>query len=509
MKKLFPHRASGLLLPISCLPSRFGIGDLGPQAYQFAELLSKNQQYFWQILPLNPTTIQYGNSPYHSRSAFAGNPLFISPELLYCDGLLQENDLEEYFLPEKSVIDFTKIYPIKQNLLERAINTFPKIAKLQQEYVDFCQKQSFWLDDYILFELLHQKFTNYKWNRWPTPLKDRDIDTLKEIKKNSSAKLERLKIIQFLFFRQWYQFKGYCNRRKIKIIGDMPIYVTYQSSDVWSNYQLFKLDKKKNQLGQAGVPPDYFSSTGQLWGNPLYQWSAHRKEGFNWWKKRIKHNLAMVDWLRIDHFRGLVAYWEIPTKEKTAIKGRWIRGGGNSFFRMLKMEFPDLPFIAEDLGLITEDVVKVINQLGLPGMRVLQFAFDASFPNSFHLPHNYNTNCVVYTGTHDNNTIKGWWQSELKDYQKNLIKQYLGNDISATNINWALIRLAQSSVADLAIIPVQDLLGLGKEARINNPATSYSNWQWRLTSKQIPKLREEALPKLKNLSCTYGRSKAF
>lgn len=505
MKKLLSHRYSGLLLPISCLPSQFGIGDLGIQAYQFVDLLSINKQYFWQILPLNPTVTEYGNSPYHSRSAFAFNPLLISPELLYRDGLLQKCDLEEYVLPEKSKIDFPGVYSLKQKILERASTTFLKMSKFQQEFYDFCQKQSFWLDDYILFEWLQEQYTGNKWNRWPAPLRDRNIDVLNELKRNISHKLEKYKIIQFLFFRQWNKFKEYCFRKNIKIIGDMPIYVPYQSVDVWSHYHLFKLDKNKNQLSQAGVPPDYFSSTGQLWGNPVYRWSTHRKEGYSWWKKRIKHNLSMVDWLRIDHFRGLVAYWEIPAKEKTAIKGRWVRGGGNNFFQMLTQEFPDLPFIAEDLGIITKKVIGIINQLGIPGMRVLQFAFGQDFPNSPHLPHNYNRNCVVYTGTHDNNTIKGWWQNELKDDQKILIKQYLGKDINTTNIHWELIRLAQSSIANLAIIPIQDILGLGKEARMNNPATNCGNWQWRLTSKQITKLKDNALPRLKELSQTYGR----
>jgi len=302
--------------------------------------------------------------------------------------------------------------------------------------------------------------------------------------------------------------KSYCNLNNIKIIGDMPIYVTYHSADVWSHPELFKLDKNKKPRFKAGVPPDYFSKTGQLWGNPVYQWSAHRKEDFDWWKKRISHNLSIVDLLRIDHFRGLLAYWEIPAGEKTAINGNWKKGGGNSFFRMLSREFPNLPFIAEDLGVITEDVVKVIDQLGLPGMRVIQFGFDEDvFPDSLHLPHHYQKNCIVYTGTHDNNTISGWLKNEIKPCQKKLIEKYLGKTIQEENFHWDIIRLVQASVAKIAIIPIQDILGLEEEARMNYPSHADSNWQWRLNSNQMEEIKKAALLKLKKLTETYGREK--
>lgn len=499
-------RSSGLLMPVFCLPSRFGIGDMGPQAYRFADLLSNNKQHYWQILPLNPTEIKHGNSPYHSCSAFAGNSILISPELLYRDGLLKKRELDEYILPEKAVIDFARVYPVKQSLLEKVSVIFRELEVLQQEYEDFCQKHSFWLDDYVLFEVLREQYGDKLWNKWPVGLRDRNKDSLTEIRKKLCSELEKHKIIQFLFFRQWEQFAGYCTAKNIRIIGDIPIYVTYQSSDVWAHQELFKLDQNKGQFSQAGVPPDYFSSTGQLWGNPIYKWLSHEQEDFHWWKKRIAHNLAMFHLVRIDHFKGLVSYWEIPAKEKTAVKGSWVSGGGEAFFQMLRKEFPDLPFIAEDLGVITEDVIEIINRLGIPGMRVLQFAFGKDFPRSIHLPHNHISNCVVFTGTHDNNTIRGWWKNELKIGQKRAIKRYTGKKINISNIHRELIRLAQSSVAKLAIIPVQDLLGLDKDARINTPATIHHNWQWRLTGKEMLKLQEDALPELKELSKIYGRA---
>jgi len=505
MKK---YRGSGVLMHISSLPSKFGIGDLGPTAYNFAELLKDNKQHFWQILPLNPVELKHGNSPYYSYSAFAGNPLFISPELLYQDGLISKSDLEKYCLSEETYIDFPVIYPLKEEMLAKSCKIFNRSTKFQYEFEDFCQKQAFWLDDYVLFEVLRSQFPAQVWNKWPVEIRDRNKNTLKSLVKKSEAEIKKEKIIQFLFYRQWNKFKNYCRANKIKIIGDMPIYVTHNSADVWSNPELFKLNKNKIPSFKAGVPPDYFSKTGQLWGNPVYKWSAHRKQDFEWWKERISHNLSTMDLLRIDHFRGLIAYWEIPAGEKTAIKGKWVCGGGNSFFKMLKQNYPELPFIAEDLGVITEDVVKVIQELGLPGMRVLQFGFDEkNFPHNLHLPHNYIKNCIVYTGTHDNNTIQGWLQKETKKSQKRLLKEYLGKNIRLQNAHWEVIRLALASVAQLAIIPVQDILGLGENARMNYPSHTDSNWQWHLKNEEMSGIKEYALPKLRTLTKTYGREK--
>ncbi len=492
---------------ISSLPSRFGIGDLGPQAYQFADLLVKNHQHFWQILPLSPTELKYGNSPYHSCTTFAGNPHLISPEWLYRDGLLEKKDLNNVYLPEQGAIDFATVSSVKEKLLHKAGHIFAQLPSLQQEFHHFCEQQAFWLDDYALFKVLCSDYHEIQWHHWPDRIRDRDKDTLQAISRKMAGEIRLVKIIQFLFFRQWTQLKKYCQKKNIKVIGDLPIYVTYHSADVWTFPELFKLDRYKKPLFQAGVPPDYFSDTGQLWGNPVYQWSAHHQEEYRWWMRRIHHHLSLVDWLRIDHFRGLVSFWEIPSEEQTAIHGRWTEGAGDSFFRMLTRQFPDLPFIAEDLGVITDDVTQRIERLGIPGMRVLLFAFDEKFPYNNYLPHYYRKNCIVYTGTHDNNTIQGWLQKELKPAYKKQLKQYLGKSIRITDAHWDIIRMAQASVANLAIIPVQDILGLGEEARMNNPARTLGNWQWRLTNRQMSELKENALPRLMEITRTYGRDK--
>lgn len=505
---MLENRSSGILLHMSSLPSKFGIGDLGPQAYHFVDLLAKNYQSYWQILPLNPTESQHGNSPYHSCSSFAGNPLLISPELLYQEGLINEKELKGCFLPEKESVDYKSVYINKNKLFDKAYTVFNKKIKLKKIFDIFCKEQKFWLDDYALFRVIMKKYPLKQWNKWPDGLKNREPQAVFQIEKEMHDKIKKQKFIQFLFFYQWNSLKKYCQGKKIKIIGDLPIYVTYHSADVWSYPDLFKLDEDMKPLFKSGVPPDYFSKTGQLWGNPVYNWSAQNKQDFNWWIKRIEHNLKMVDLLRIDHFRGLVAYWEIPANEKTAINGNWVTGGGEIFFQMLKQKFPDLPFIAEDLGVITEDVIQVIKQLGLPGMRVLLFAFDRKkFPHNIHLPHNFKNNCVAYTGTHDNNTVQGWLQKEIGQKEKYLLKKYLNKNIRIKNAHWELIKLAQASVAYLAIIPVQDILGLGENARMNHPAKENHNWQWKLSIKQLSEMKDNCLPRLKELTQIYGREK--
>jgi len=499
------ERYSGILMHISSLPSQFGIGDLGPQAYQFADILAQNKQHFWQILPLNPTEQKHDNSPYHSFAAFAGNPLFISPELLYQDGLLKKEEITNYFQPVKKNIDFKQVYSLKDSLLEKTLQQFVKFALYHGDYQEFCQQNLFWLEDYALFQCLKSYFQGKPWNQWPSEIKNRHQGTIQKLKKELTLKMEREKILQFLFFNQWNRLKNYCRKKKIKIIGDMPIYVTYNSMDVWCHPQLFKLDQNKEQIYKAGVPPDYFSKTGQLWGNPVYQWEEHHKEKYAWWTQRIKKNLQMVDLLRIDHFRGLIAYWEVPFKEKTAIPGHWVTVPTEDFLAHVINQFPTVPFIAEDLGDITEDVKAIIKKWHFPGMRVLTFAFGNDFPHSIHLPHHYEPIDVVYTGTHDNNTIQGWQSEELKQKHKKNIVRYLGKKINPEEIHWDFIRMVQASVAFLAIIPVQDVLGLGKEARMNNPANPQNNWQWRMTPQQRLKLEQDEMPKLKELSDIYDR----
>ena len=499
------ERYSGILMHISSLPSQFGIGDLGPQAYQFADMLAQNKQHFWQILPLNPTEQKHDNSPYHSFAAFAGNPLFISPELLYQDGLLDLEDLNNNIPSLNNWIDFPRVYPLKNKLIGKACQKLEKLKIINKDFERFCQDHAFWLDDYTLFQVLGTQYPSKGWNEWPSDIKNRNSGTINVLKIKMAEEIKRQKLIQFLFFRQWEHLKNYCHKKKIKIIGDMPIYVTYNSADVWTHPDLFKLDQDKRQLFKAGVPPDYFSQTGQLWGNPVYQWQVHQKEHFSWWMQRIRQNLQLVDWLRIDHFRGLAAYWEIPVNEKTAINGHWIKAPIIQFIKSLMCKFPHLPFIAEDLGIITEDVARIIEKYHFPGMRVLLFAFGDDFPDSTHLPHHHITNCVVYTGTHDNNTIQGWINQELNSKLKKHLSQYLGKARLSDESHWDLIRMAQGSVARLAIIPIQDILGLGEESRMNHPANSQNNWRWQLTSEQISELKKKALPRLKKLSEIYGR----
>ncbi len=500
------ERSSGVLMHISSLPSKYGIGDLGPQAYQFVDLLAKNRQCFWQILPLNPTEPEHGNSPYYSFATFAGNPLLISPELLYQEGFLNEKEIINSCLPFKNNIDFIQVYSIKNKLLETISQRFNNLTLYHEPHQQFCQQNSFWLEDYALFQSLKSYFQGKPWNQWPSEIKNRNPETIQKLKKELAHKMGQEKIWQFLFFYQWGQLKKYCRGKNIKIIGDIPIYVNYNSMDVWCHPQLFKLDQDKEQIFKAGVPPDYFSKAGQLWGNPVYQWEEHRKEQYTWWIQRIKQHLQLVDLLRIDHFRGLVTYWEVPFKEKTAIPGHWVKVPTEDFLPHLTKQFPTVPFIAEDLGDITEDVKAIIKKWHFPGMRVLIFAFGDDFPHSIHLPHHYGPNYVVYTGTHDNNTIRGWLSEELKQNQKKNIARYLGKEVNFEEIHWDFIRMAQASVAFLAIIPVQDILGLGEEARMNNPAYSQNNWQWRITPQQRLKLEKDEMPKLKELSDIYDRT---
>ena len=494
-------RASGILLHITSLLSPFGIGDMGPEAYRFADFLAQAKQSFWQILPLNPTERIYGNSPYHSISAFAGNPLLISPELLMQDGFLVKADCESLPNGPTGRVDYDIIVPYKEKLFNTAYNRFAK-AKAHDEYDQFCSQNTSWLDDFTLFVALKGYFNGKAWNQWPTEVRDRQPDALQSIKKDLHNAMEREKFLQYLFFSQWLALKGYCNKKGIQIIGDMPIYVDYDSVDVWTHTTIFKLDAERKPEAVAGVPPDYFSATGQLWGNPVYRWDVLKERRFDWWVQRMGHTLNFLDIVRIDHFRGLVAYWEVPAGEKTAINGQWVEAPVYDFFDTLRRQFPNLPVIAEDLGVITSDVRKVMQHFELPGMKVLLFAFGEDNPMHPYLPHTYEENAVVYTGTHDNNTVKGWFEREAKPEDKERLFSYLGHETSAQEISWELIRLAMESKANLAIIPMQDILGLGAEARMNRPATGDGNWEWQLAPGQ---LTSELTEKLRALTESCGR----
>lgn len=498
------NRGSGILLHLTSLPSNFGIGDLGPWAYRFVDFLAKAKQSYWQILPLNPIDPIYGNSPYQSPSAFAGNPLLISPELLVEDGLISKTEVDAGLNFPAGRVAYELILNYKKRILKLAHANFQR-EKSTEDYEIFCQENSFWLNDFALFLALKKRFGGLAWCDWPADLRDRKPEALAAIQKEKQIAEESTfeKIQQYIFYKQWRQLKVYCQENKVQIIGDLPIYVNYDSADVWSYPELFKLDENKKPYVVAGVPPDYFSETGQLWGNPIYNWDKMGEEGYAWWINRLNHLLKLVDLVRIDHFRGFVAYWEVPADEKTAVIGQWVEAPAMDFFSQLKEKYPDLPFIAEDLGIITPDVKEVINHFQLPGMKVLLFAFGPDMATNPYLPHNFTPNCVAYTGTHDNNTIKGWFKEEALPEEKERLFKYLGRKVSAEELPWELIRLLMMSVANTVIFPMQDILGLGAEARMNHPSTPEGNWEWRLLPEQI---NDSLATQLGEMTEIYGRA---
>ena len=495
-------RGSGILLHLPSLPSPYGIGDLGTWAYHFADFLAEAKQSFWQILPLNPTDPIYSNSPYLSTSAFACNPLFISPDLLIEDDLLVISDFDSPPAFSENKVNYGAVHNYKKILLNRACERFQG-KKKSPDYERFCLEQSYWLSDFALFMALRSKFKGKVWSDWPPDLRDRQPEVLQAARKELFQQFEQEKFLQYIFFKQWLALKNFCNRKGVQIIGDIPIYVNYDSSDLWVHPELFKLDERKKPYVVAGVPPDYFSDTGQLWGNPLYKWEGMKENVYTWWMQRIAHNLNLLDLVRIDHFRGLVAYWEVPATEKTAIHGRWVEAPAVDFINQLLKKFPHLPIIAEDLGTITPDVREVMNHFKFTGMKVLLFAFGDDLSTNPYLPHNLPRNCVAYTGTHDNNTIKGWFEKEAKPEEKKRLFLYLGREVSVKELPQELIRLLMMSVADTTIFPMQDLLGLGAEARMNHPSTREGNWQWRLLPDQIiPALAY----RLREITEIYGRA---
>lgn len=483
-------RSSGILLHISSLPSRFGIGDLGPCAYQFIDFLAASKQTKWQILPLSPT--QPYASPYTPFSAFAGNPNYISPELLVRAGLITDDDLKS--APSKSLLAW------KENLTKMAWQNFENhpITALEERYRHFCVQNVSWLSDYALFTVLRAQHNYQPWTDWPTNLARRETKTLDIWRKKLKRQIKQEMFAQFLFADQWQQLRAFAQQKKVTIIGDLPIFVAHNSADVWAKPDLFRLFPDGTPSVVAGVPPDYFSKTGQRWGNPLYDWQQHRQQNFHWWVERITTLLKFVDHIRIDHFRGFESCWTIPAAQNTAITGRWEPSPGSELFCVLKHHIPNLPFIAEDLGFIDEKVIALRDEWGLPGMRVLQFAF-SSLQSNVHSPHNHTQKSVVYTGTHDNDTTLGWYHSahsEIKDYTR----RYLA--VNGSNIAWDFIRTALASTANTAIIPLQDVLALGSEARMNTPGTVTNNWSWRYDSLALSRQISDHLGELTVL---YGR----
>jgi len=510
-------RAAGILLHPTSLPGKFGIGDLGPEAFSFADFLNNSGQTFWQILPLGPTG--YGDSPYQSYSAFAGNTLLISPEKLAEEKLLTPAELSSRPKFKQGRVDFGAVYEWKNKILHLAFEAFHNSpdADLSREFETFQQHNNWWLNDYALYRVLKLSHDHKAWYEWPAELKLRDPLAIQNAANELAESVREQKFYQFLFFRQWHAVKSYANGRGVRIIGDVPIFVALDSADVWCNRDKFKLNADGSPRVVAGVPPDYFSKTGQLWGNPIYDWDKMRNDDFQWWAARIAFTLGMVDVIRLDHFRGFSAAWEVPGTDETAENGAWVDVPGRELFSALRRHLGDLPVIAEDLGFITPDVTELRDSFEFPGMKVLQFAFGGDAHNQ-DLPHNYMRNCVAYTGTHDNDTTIGWWHSAETRPVRSVpraptarpqpdsaihlhCKTYLNT--TAAEINWDLVRAAWASVAQTAIAPLQDVLGLGSEARMNLPASTTNNWTWRFGPKD---LTEKLAKRLKDMTNLYARA---
>ena len=497
---LFP-RSSGILLHPTSFPSRFGMGDMGIEAYRFIDFLVESDQQYWQVLPLGPTG--YGNSPYSCYSAMAGNPLLINSEMLRDDQLLADEDFAN--LPEFPLdyVDFERAIALKVPLLKKACENFKAKASpmRQKEFSGFCESKENWLEDYALFMALKDHFGGVSWNNWEPEIARREPESLEKWRQQLNDEIYYYKYVQFEFFRQWTELKRYANLRDIKIIGDIPIYVAHDSADVWSHREIFCLHEASGEPAlMAGVPPDYFSSTGQLWGNPVYDWEKLQASNFEWWVERFEAIFAYVDVTRIDHFRGFEAYWAVKRGQETAMYGEWIKAPGTALLDLINQKFGNLPIIAEDLGVITPEVEALRDRYEFPGMKILQFAFGAG-PGDPFLPFNYDRNCVVYTGTHDNDTTVGWF-NQLSNYERDEVLRYLGC-IDSQGIHWSLIRMGWMSIANIAIVPYQDLLGLDTDARMNFPGKPEGSWGWRYRPEA---LNREVGDRLKTMTYISGRA---
>lgn len=489
-------RTSGVLMPISSIPSPYGIGTMGKQARKFVDFLVKGGQKYWQILPICPTS--YGDSPYQSFSSFAGNPYFIDLEYLCKDKLLTKKECESFqWGSNPKYVDYGIMYESRYALLRKVYARFTK--KEPQDFEKFCENEKQWLDDYALFMALKDANGGQAWSNWDKSLRLREKKAMEEATEKYSEEIRFYKMLQYLFYQQWNELKAYANEAGIEIIGDVPIYVAGDSADVWANPDQFYLDENLEPIEVAGCPPDAFSDDGQLWGNPLFRWDVMKKDGYTWWTRRIKAMSELYDIIRIDHFRGFDSFYAIPAKDDTAKNGQWKQGPGMDLFCELEKKLGKLPIIVEDLGFLTPSVHKLLKDSGFPGMKVIQFAFD-SREESDYLPHTYTNHCVVYTGTHDNDTVMGWMKTAPKASVK-YAKEYL-NLTKEEGYNWGMMRAAWSSVADMAIVPMQDILGLGSEARINTPSTLGNNWKWRATPEQID---AKVAKKLYHYMQMYGR----
>ncbi len=486
------NRKSGILLHITSLPNRQGIGTLGKEAFDCIDFLKKTGTSVWQICPLGPTG--YGDSPYQCFSAFAGNPLLLDLHDLVGRELLEESDLQILEELSQEKVDYGSLFIEKNKLLKKAYKRFDK----DENYDGFCEENEFWLHEYALFMAIKDQHDGTSWNNWPQQTKLRDPLEMEKLSINLIDKIDYYKFLQYIFRQQWSKLHDYARQNGIEIFGDIPIFVAFDSADVWSNQHLFLFDENGNPTVVAGVPPDYFSVTGQLWGNPLYNWQKMQENNFSWWKERFAHSLKMFDLIRVDHFRGFAGYWAVPASEPTAENGKWEQALGFELFEELQQKFGTMPIVAEDLGVITSDVIALKDKFGFPGMKILQFAFEGGDDNPY-LPQNYEENCVAYTGTHDNDTSKGWFE-KLPDAEKGRVCDYLNCDES--EICRALIKAIWQSRANVAIAPLQDWLELGSEARLNTPGTSGGNWQWRFGMDQI---NQELLKRMKTLNQENAR----
>jgi 4-alpha-glucanotransferase len=477
-------RGSGVLMHLSSLPSSYGIGDMGPAAFRFVDTLVSAGARYWQMLPLNPSNPENGESPYFSASAFAGNPLLLSPELLAQDGMIDKSDIAPPSRFPENAVDYPAVRAFKSGLIEKAYERYAQTGR-NRDFDRFCEEQSWWLDDFCLFAVLHRVHGNKPWSSWPRSLRDRSIDELLIANATHAKEIEREKFVQWLFFRQWFRLRRYCRDKNLLLIGDLPIYVSLESADVWTGPHLFKLDRSKRPTGVSGVPPDYFSATGQLWNNPVYDWDAMHRYRFDWWEQRFRATFERFDIVRIDHFRGLVQYWEVPAGEKTAINGSWQDVPTKPFFDAMIERLGDFPVIAEDLGIITPDVRAIMDRYRFPGMKVLQFAFGDDNPDHPYLPHTYDSNCIAFTGTHDNVPFAAWLEHNAGPDERKRAFRYIGGERPVPDAVWAFIEKLMQSKANLVIVPLQDLLTLGAESRMNDPGQTFGNWKWRCNRDQL------------------------
>ena len=500
MIPMLKERASGILLHPTSLPGKYGIGTLGKNAFNFIDFLVKSRQKIWQILPLGPTG--FADSPYQCFSSHAGNPNLIDLELLVKSHLIRKEDLEQLPVFDDKQVDFELVQTVRAPLLEKAFVNFQELSDHTEKlrYRNFLKDQRHWLNDYALFRAIKEHFNQKPWYKWEESIKRKEEEVVQKYHSQLLSRVEFHKFLQYIFFRQWMDVKEYAHKKQIRIIGDIPLYVALDSADSWANPGIFEFDDHLNPIRVGGVPPDYFSATGQLWGNPLFRWDVLKQTGYQWWIDRIRTNLFLFDIIRIDHFRGFAAYWAVPYGEKTAIKGSWLPGPGKDFFEAMRNAFEDLPVIAEDLGVMTQEVEDLRDEFMLPGMKILEFAFDSSEANDY-LPHNFIKNCIVYTGTHDNDTVAGWFKETGREDRK-LVLDYLNT--GEKDIHWSFVRLAWASVANTAIVPMQDLLGLDSNSRMNLPGTTEGNWKWRATSGDFS---DQLAANLANITEIYGRTK--